>query len=282
MKTILRNTPIEQHVVKGKEILVKREDLCGVPGSPTFSKIRGIVEHLKSLKQSGINIVGYTETSISMAGWGIAWACKMLDMKAVIFNPIYKEPHEVLEYHKEQWIKHNAEIIDIKAGMAKVNFYISKKLLYDKYGKKALLLPLGLPFKETISATANELKKTLKMIPKMDNIVVNIGSGTICAGIWKGLSEIDYICSLYGVMGRTGNINQKKELIAKKAKILNGGLFGKYIDLNLIDEGWEYTQKSEVKCPFPCHEYYDLKAWQWLTENINTLTGSVLFWNIGH
>ena len=83
-------------------------------------------------------------------------------------------------------------------------------------------------------------------------------------------------------MGRTGNINQKKELIARKAKILPGGLFGNYLDLNLIDEGWEYTQKSEIQCPFPCHEYYDLKAWEWLTKNIESLTGTVLFWNIGH
>lgn len=282
MKAI-RNTPIELHYVYDRLVYVKREDLCGVVGSPTFSKIRGIIEHLKLLKSKGINIVGYTETSISMAGWGVAWACKMLDMKAVIFNPVYKEPHDVLEYHKIQWIKHEAEIIDIKAGMAKVNFYISKKLLYDKYGESAVLLPLGLPFEETIKATSDELKNTLKTHPKIDNIIVNIGSGTIAAGIWRGLSEIDYICNLWGVLGRSSNLVKKRQVISRKAKIIEDGLFANTkANLLLIDPRWEYTQKSEVESPFPSHPYYDLKAWQWLIENINDIKGTILFWNIGH
>ncbi len=49
----------------------------------------------------------------------------------------------------------------------------------------------------------------------------------------------------------------------------------------LIDPGWEYTQKPTIKAPFPCHPYYDLKAWQWLLENHSCLRQRVLFWNIG-
>jgi threonine dehydratase len=263
---------------------VKREDLCGVEGSPTFSKIRGIVEHLKELKKEGIFIIGYTETSISMAGWGVAWACKMLGMKAVIFDPQYKQTPEVLQYHRDRWKEHNAVIIPIKAGMAKVNWYVSKNKLAERYGiKKAVLLPLGLPFQQTIQATAKEVIKTVENLPKIDNVVVNIGSGTICAGIWKGLSKIDYICELHGVLGRTSELIRKRSIIANKAGIIEDGLFcNTNVELLLFDPGWQYTQKSEVSCPFPSHPYYDLKAWEWLINNLDRLPGTILFWNIGH
>ena len=282
---LLKNTPIEVHHINERKVYVKREDLCGVEGSPTFSKIRGIVNHLISLKEKGINIVGYTETSISMAGWGIAWACSQLNMKAVIFDPQYKETPELLQYHREQWKKFNAVVIPIPAGMAKVNYYINKNKLYQRYGKKAILLPLGLPFQETINETANQIQEVLQY-HYPDYIIVNVGSGTILSGIWKGLENFPLLLknkpTLIGVLGRTSNLDKKRQIIAKKAEILDSGLFNSSIELKLIDPGWQYTEKSEIKCPFPCHPYYDLKAWEWLVKNINKLPGEILFWNIGH
>jgi 1-aminocyclopropane-1-carboxylate deaminase/D-cysteine desulfhydrase-like pyridoxal-dependent ACC family enzyme len=261
---------------------VKREDLCGVKGSPTFSKIRGIVTHLKYLKTTGITTVGYTETPISMAGWGVAWACEKLGLTCVIFEPIYKIMHEVQAYHREQWIKYNAKIIPIKAGMAKVNWYISKKLLNNIY-ENSVLLPLGLPFEETIQATAEEIKSEKKFLDGINNVVVNVGSGTILAGLLKGLAELNMNVNLIGVLGRTSNLAKKRKLIFQKANLFEKGLFGQSkVNLILIDPGWQYMDKSEIECPFECHPYYDLKAWQWLVENIKVLHGNTLFWNIGH
>lgn len=277
MKTNLVETPLEYYEIDKIKIAVKREDLCGGVNAPTFSKIRGILPHLRNLQKKGINIVGYTETSISMAGWGVAWACKLLGMKAFIFDPQYKVDPELLMYHRRMWESFGAVSIPIPAGMAKVNWYISKKMLNKMCGEDAILLPLGLPFEDTIEATSVEFKRTIKDLPEIKTVVVNIGSGTICAGIFRAVGQLDSDIQIIGVMGRTGNVPMKRHKIENKA-----ALFFQFVNFRLVDPGWEYTQKSETDCPFPSHPYYDLKAWEWLQKNVKELSQPILFWNIGN
>lgn len=275
----MKTTPIEKY----GNIFVKREDTCFEPPAPPFSKCRGIIIHLEKLRDSGIRTVGYVETSISMAGWGIAWACSLLGMKAVIFDPQYKVTPETLTYHREQWVKFDCvEIVPIKAGMAKVNWYISKSILENNY-PNSLLLPLGLPFPETVSATAAEVTNTLKFIEKesIKTIVCCVGSGTIIAGIYKGLQYYDNPITLVGVMTRTGSKPGKRDSIIHKSGIVSRGLFTNKVNLVLVDEGWGYTTPSTIDCPFPCHAFYDLKAYEFLKRNERSLQKNTLFWNIG-
>jgi len=257
--------------INDREIYVKREDLCAPEGAPPFSKIRGLYSHMNGLKQAGVETVGYTETSISMAGWGVAWVAKKLGMKAVIFNPIYKDSHEELEYHREQWKLLGAELVDLEAGMARVNFNISRKILRKEY-KNSVLLPLGLPLRETIDATIEEAKM-LTYVP-WGAVVVNIGSGTICSAL---VNVFGGSTAIYGIMGRTGNIGIKKMKIISHSQVL---FFGA-VDFQVIDPGYEYTDCVDIETPFPCNKYYDAKAYKWLTENIEKLKGPILFWNIG-
>jgi hypothetical protein len=272
-------TPIETY----DGILVKRDDLCFSPPAPPFSKCRGVIKHLEYLKLLGINTVGYTETSISMAGWGVAWACKELGMKAVIFDPQYKKTPDVLAYHRTKWKQLGATIIPIKAGMAKVNYYVSKKILLDKFEwKSSKMLPLGLPFWETIEATRDEVIASAKEIKKVKTVVCCVGSGTIISGVWAGLDLLNSSVNLFGVMTKSGNISAKRTIIETKADIKSDGLFKSSVSLTLIDPGWKYTDKSNIICPFPCHAYYDLKAWDWLMLYRHTLIEPILFWNIGH
>lgn len=267
----LPTTPVSVAHVNGREIYVKREDLCAPEGAPPFSKIRGLYAHLSSLKESGIETVGYTETSISQAGWGVAWAANKLGIKTVIFNPIYKDTHQELEYHREQWKKWGAELVDLEAGMARVNFNISRKILRKEY-KKSVLLPLGLPLRETIDATIEEAK-LLTNVP-WGAVVVNIGSGTICSGLVNVFGDTTEV---YGIMGRTGHIGIKKMKIISHSQVL---FFGA-TKFQVIDPGYEYTDSVEMDIPFPCNKYYDAKAYKWLTDNIHKLKDPILFWNIG-
>lgn len=275
---IIDNTPIETYPVDGIDIYVKREDLCVQRPGPPFSKMRGLFAYLSTLKQRGISTVGYTESSISMAGWGVAWLAQKLDMTAVIYDPQYSESNKkdhlsVLEYHRQQWKAAGAEIRPIKAGMVKVNYNICSKLLQQEF-PGAIMLPLGLPLQETVDATA---AIAAEYDGHFSSVVVCIGSGTICAGLVKGMRR----CEIYGIMSRSGNESIKHQSIIKKAGVLNGGLLGRGAFLDCIDLGMEYTEKCDVEIPFPCHSYYDAKAWKWLTQNIQRIMKPILFWNIG-
>jgi len=273
------NTPIEQYQIQGKFIFVKREDLCTLPPGPTFSKVRGLLKCLEKLKSNGIETVGYTESSVSMAGWGTAWLAPKVGLKAVIYDPQYVENNKdqehlkVLNFHRKKWQELGAEIIPIKAGMVKVNYNICKKNLAQRY-PNSVMLPLGLPFQETIDETA---RIASQCNGKFKSVVVCIGSGTICAGIIKGMPSTH----VYGIMSRSGNVFNKKKSILSKAVILDQGLIGLNLDFDCIDPGWKYTQRSYVDCPFPCHPYYDLKAFEWMVKHIDELQEPILFWNIG-
>lgn len=261
-----------------EEIKVVREDCFSIgEGSPPFSKMRGLVAHMKLLKSQGVSVVGYVESNISMAGWGVAFVAKEFNMKAVIFNPTYTKDiypgNDVHAFHKQKWEELGAEIVPFKAGMVKVNFYKGRSYLREHYGEKAVLLPLGLPFNETIVETAYVLNS---ISPYYKTIVLAIGSGTICAGL---LSALPSDKKLIGVLTRSGNLDQKRKKIISKAGVIDG------FDISpdqfvLVDPGWDYSDKSVYPVPFPSHDYYDRKAWEWL--HINKLFIKYpLFWNIG-
>lgn len=274
---IINNTPVETYSVRDRTVYVKREDLSSFPPGPPFSKVRGLVPALLRLQRSGTTAVGYTETAVSMAGWGVAWACSHLGMKAVIFDPQYKKTPPLLAYHRKQWTKFGPDIIPIPAGRAKVGFYQSQKILKEKY-PGAKMLPLGLVFPETIEAVRVEasLPETADLLASGGTLVVNIGSGTIAAGLVRAFKS--YPITIIGVMGRSGSIELKHQDIRNKALVVRGLLHCRF---KVVDPGWEYTQRSSTQCPFPSHPWYDLKAWQWLVENIDELKDPILFWNIG-
>lgn len=274
---LIHNTPVEEHTIWGLPVYVKREDLAAPFPGPPFSKVRGLMPVLERLKAEGVTTVGYVETSVSMAGWGVAWGCSLLGMRAVIYDPIYKKTPPLLAYHREKWATFNATIRrPIKAGMARVNWNICRKLMAEEFGEKAVLLPLGLQFEETVAATAEEARLTIDSSPvKFATVVVNVGSGTIAAGVVKAFEN----SVIFGIMGRTGNIPKKSRSIAKKAGVIVGGLTGR--TFVLVDPEWEYSQRSDAPCPFPCHPWYDLKAWEWVCEEISLLKAPILFWNIG-
>ncbi len=259
---MINDTPIEEY----QGIHVKREDLCAPVGAPPFSKIRGVVDHLKHLKRAGWKGVAYVETSISMAGWGLAWACNQLGMGCLIFSPVYKEPIPLLLYHRRQWESYGAEIRDIPAGRAKVNYYIARKQIPAGFR----LLPLGLPLTESITATYNV---AAACIQDYRSIVICVGSGTIAAGVFRATTPEQ---TLYGVMCRSGDKKKKRE------HITGSSIFpSTKAHLEIIDTGWAYTEECETVVPFPCHPYYDAKAWDWLIRNRDNIPQPVLFWNIG-
>lgn len=277
MLRLMTDTPVEEYTLRGRTVLVKREDQAAPYPGPPFSKVRGLVPYLEDLKEIGLVNIGYVETSISMAGWGVAWACHHLGLHCIIWDPQYKETPPLLAYHREQWKKFDAEIRPIKAGMAAVNFNIAAKEMRGM--PESFLLPLGLPLPTTVSETAKIARETWNK-REFDTVVISVGSGTICAGLLLGLPpEV----TIHGVMCRTGNITRKYRNIYTKACMPIGGLLG-HRNLRLYDPYWEYTDRSEVDCPFPSHPNYDLKAWEWLLEAIDQdfmVEDSILFWNIG-
>jgi 1-aminocyclopropane-1-carboxylate deaminase/D-cysteine desulfhydrase-like pyridoxal-dependent ACC family enzyme len=289
--SILNDTPIEVYQIGKRDIYVKREDLCAPTGWPPFSKIRGLWAYLSRRKAEGLHTVGYVETSISMAGWGVCCAAVELGIKPVIFDPQFttvRPEHKLLDYHRKQWNSfESADIIGIPAGRAKVNWYQARATLATRYGTKGVeLLPLGIPLEETVMEAAHQYDiACVEMISLTGRLpgttICCVGSGTIFAGLLQAHAKVNPRGRLIGVMCRKGNKEQKLAQCYKKAGVMRGGLLGGWDFASIVDQGWQYTEPSTLPCPFPCHPYYDLKAWQYLGSGTYYAPEPILFWNIG-
>ncbi len=291
---MIHNTPIQKVWLGGITVHVKREDMACEPPGPPFSKVRGLISHLKQLQASGISHVAYMDTSISMGGWGVAYCASLLNMKASIFYPAYKDGlRHNQEFQINKWTEFGANIHPLdNPNMQSVNWYRARKILKG-IDPRAVLLPLGLPFRETVEAVAEEFQ-TVPLPLLGGSIVCCAGSGTMLAGIIKGLLRVslptypfehlypEYVYpAIYGIL--CAQKSPEKMFANIKAKSTSWAGITYYIlkRLQIIDAGYEYTQAETFPTRFPCNNYYDRKAWKWLYTNIEQLNEPILFWNIG-
>lgn len=272
------NTPVEQYEVKGRPVFVKREDLCVEPPGPPFSKVRGIVAFLAGLKSKGVKTVAYLENSTSMASWGVSWAAQALGLKAVIFAPEYKEPKMPLEFHRQMWGQFNPEIVPYRPMIQKADWHAKHKQFKALYPDASFMLPLGLPFEQTRDETAAEVQRSRGM---WGSLVINIGSGTICSGVVRGLEGSATQIIAVWCSAKAEDPMATRERILAKAGVLDFG--GNCFSLDVIPNDMKYGEPDLYPCPFPCNPYYDRRAWHWLCENIDDprLRDPILFWNIG-
>lgn len=279
---LVENTPIE-YVRPG--LFVKREDLACQPPGPPFAKVRGLWPTLIELKRSGIKTVGYMDTTISMAGWGLSYFCSLLDLNAVIFYPERpaSRPVNNLEHHKKIWLKFGAEIRPINTSRCtrlSMQWYKARSIMAEDY-PNSFLLPQGLPCRHTVNAVAQEVR-AVGPTYKAGTVVINAGSGVMTAGVLRGLHNYGGMADVIGIMASPKNPAKLRAQILEHAGLAEFGFMDILSNkLEIIDAGYGYEDRVDIETPFPCNSFYDKKAWAWMENNFATLKLPVLFWNIG-
>jgi 1-aminocyclopropane-1-carboxylate deaminase/D-cysteine desulfhydrase-like pyridoxal-dependent ACC family enzyme len=225
----------------------------------------------------GVRVVGYYETSVSMATWGVSYFCNVLEMKPVIFYYKYKDGlHNNQEKQQVIWNRFGAEIIiNEKPNMQKLHEAVSRKE-FEKLYPTGEFLPAGLKFDYTVE----EVAKQVHLVPPEalgGTIVICCGSGMMTAGVLTGLSELGISQDVIGVIVHPKSKENLKKFVISKS----------YLDpfhrmnFNIVEYGYEYTEQEKCEVPFPCCPYYDRKAYKWMIDNYDKLKQPVLFWNIG-
>lgn len=285
-------TPTIKITIDGAPVFIKREDLYVAPvtatgamaraGAPPFAKPRGLVPYLKKLKWEGVKNVAYMDTAISMAGWAISYYAPPLGLNPIILWPGYKDGNRHnMERHIGKCVQLGAEVFYLEnPTQLSINWYRARKFISSRF-ERAVLLPQGLPFRQTILDVAQEVIS----VPRAawgGTVVISVGSGTMAAGLITGLMAQEVNQRVVGVLASPKNCAKMEAVIREKA---SGFLKGAWCKRNLrvVDTGLKYTAvpSSDIAPTFPCCPYYDLKAWAWLRSNLKTLEQPVLFWNIG-
>jgi hypothetical protein len=296
---ILDNTPLELYNVQGVPVLVKREDLCAPPPGPSFSKVRGVMAHLKSRSEGTIGVL---DTYHSKAGQAVAWACRELGKGCVDFWPYYKAEikmgpcgagdHQHVMYSPDGYVmlrepqrnsrNLGAHLLPLPAGRSAILYHRAKKELAQGWSSR-YMMPNALKLPESVSETAAEVVRTAPLLPPSGTIVISVSSGTVAAGVVRGLAQAGLL-PLYQVVLHLGYSRSREQV----ARYLNNAAGGKLnLTIRIIDEGYGYKDKARpllAPCPFPSNEYYDLKAWRWLqmvSKAELEAWSPIVFWNIG-
>jgi 1-aminocyclopropane-1-carboxylate deaminase/D-cysteine desulfhydrase-like pyridoxal-dependent ACC family enzyme len=279
---IVNNTPLETHMLNGVPILVKREDLCCPFPGPSFSKIRGVVAHIKNRTES---VIGVLDTYHSKAGWAVAYVCLELGKQCVDFWPRFKADNytggPAPRFQQQQAAELGATLVDLQAGRSAILYHTAKKHLRENY-PDSYLMPNALKLPESITENAAEAVRTAPHLPGSGTLVISISSGTVAAGVLLGFAQARLLDN-YNVilhMGYSRSQDATREYIEKAAGLTLGDR------IKFIDEGYGYADAApkNAQAPFPCNKFYDLKAYHWLStlepeELIGR--GPVVFWNIG-
>ena len=272
MITIHNNTPIEEVHIPGsfRTIHVKREDLCC--GGPAFSKMRGVAAHLSNRPET---FIGVLDTFHSKAGWGVSYLLEDMDKKAVVFYPVYKGD-KGLRYPQFQASLCGARIVGIDAGRSCILYHKARKMLAE-YSPDSYLLPNGLKCPETVAETAREVYAVPDTFMENTTWVISMSSGTVAAGVIRGLIERRANVEIYLHMGYSRSLRGAHLYISE---MVGSPL---PVSVKFVDEKYEYKQGIKYECPFPCNPFYDLKAWRWLMNNHNNINhkNKIMFWNIG-
>jgi len=290
-------TPLEPYTVDNRVIYVKREDMACNPPGPPFAKVRGLYPKLVQLKQQGIQTVGYTDTTISMGGWGVAYFAKELGLNCYVFYPQHSPLRHNLPKHLPLWEELGAIPVPLLPSRLSIMQLRAKKIFRTNNTKldRHYMLPNGLPFKETVEEVSRvyvSAALTNKHIFNNATIVVAVGSGIMLSGIIKGVLIANARCGIKPHVIKSVLVSKKDPSGIRSKILLNSGhpahnspysLFNPDIPMqHVIDDGYEYEQEVDnSQIPFPCNRYYDAKAWAWLRKNLWQLNDPVIFWNLG-
>lgn len=261
-----QHTPIERHLIRGREVFVKRDDLFGRPPSPPLGKLRGARLLLQRLFDSGVRIVGCWDTRISALGQGIAACCGELPgMKVLVAYPAKK--HVVVPHSIRIAEALGAEIVPVRAARIPISFALARRIVESR---KGIMLPFGLECAEAVEAVSLEAATVPKAYTRGGTAVVCSGSGVTLTGLIRGLRGRPSL--FLAVSSGRSPLN-----ILRCVTRYNESTRGVQVE----PASCPYSEAIQYDCPFPSNPHYDLKAWRFLDQNMNRLPDPLLFWNVG-
>lgn len=281
MSMCVDGTPVEHYPELG--LWVKREDLC-CPAGPHFSKTRGVYAHVAARPE---RVIGVLDTYHSQGGWAVAQACRLLGKECHLWYPVRKAelgPDFRVKPQQQAAEDLGAVLHSLPAGRSAVLYHQAKRHLgsppqshCDTY-----MMPNALKLPEMITETIAEVTRTRMtdggFVPHGITVIVSASSGTIAAGVLQGLVENQWSGRFIVHQG----YDRPEGAIRKYMSQMSGGA-EQYQPATLVNEGYSYgdTARPGPLPPFPCNEFYDLKAFRWWMREGREKHTEALLWNIG-
>lgn len=277
---INENTPTEVYEVRGRKIYVKRDDLMGDGHfMPPWGKI-GAVNNLVTHYVDRNKPLTHLSVNGSWSGWTLAGVCHHLGIEFHYAYPDAKNfNREILEH--VQSLYPNTKFLPLKPNMMMVLYNRLKSLAKENEWQ---LLPYAFDHIYYKEYMANRVSNVLSELDvDVENLVVSSGAGVSVAALASGFmgrtdlnvwppTKLDSGKRIYTTaVSSVGTVTDK---LTENA-IIGENIFVRKSEFDFLDRMGNYTT------PFPINQFWDVKQWHWLENNIDDIQGEVLFWNLG-
>jgi hypothetical protein len=256
------NTELEMYPIGDTKVWVKRDDLMGDGiNLPPWGKISAVYELVRKYVDPSKPLT-HLSVDGSWTGWALAAICADLGIEFHFSFPDSKKINRSF-ISMVQTRYPEVKLNPVRSNMAKIMYNVLKKQASNNGWQM-------LPYAFDHSFYVDFFAHRARAYSDFDNLVVSSGSGVTVSGIAKG----------YLAPGK-----QIWTTCVSSEETINKTLRNRGINLDSV-----HVRKSEhgfsdrlegYQAPFPCNQFWDVKQWRWLEENVSELKGSILFWNLG-
>jgi hypothetical protein len=270
LKGLNEDTPLELYHIKGREVWVKRDDLMG-DGTilPPWGKVAALYELVKKYIDKTKPLT-HLSVDGSWTGWALAAICEELDIEFYVSYPDSKKiSQEYLGMIKEMYPK--VHLNPIRPNMMQI-MYNSLRGQAKENGWQML------PYAFDHDFYKDYLADRIQPYTHFDNLVVSSGSGVTLSGLARGYYREELKEFFPSVTRKIWTTCVSSESSIKKT-LKKSGI---PIPLNIRKSEYLFENRLDgYEAPFPCNQFWDIKQWKWLEENIDQIEGTILFWNVG-
>lgn len=268
---LTEDTPLEEYKVKGKSVWVKRDDLMGDGiNLPPWGKMAAIYQLVdkyvdKSKPLTHLSVDG------SWSGWTLAAICEDLGIEFYYSHPDSKKiSKELLGMVKEKYP--STKFNPIRPNMMSIMYNSLKKQAREEGWQT-------LPYAFEHEFYMDYLKERIKPYSHFKNLVISSGSGVTLSGLTKGFfrEELNEFFPQTDKKIFTTCVSSENSI---NKMLKKNGLAQLPIDVRKSEYDFD-NRLDGYQAPFPCNQFWDIKQWHWLEENIDILEGDILFWNVG-
>lgn len=264
-------TPLEEYKIKGRSVWVKRDDLMGDGDNlPPWGKLGALYELVKKYIDPSKPLT-HLSVDGSWTGWALAAICEDLGIEFHVSYPDSKKiSREYLGMIKEMYP--NVHMNPIRPNMMQI-MYNALKRDAGENGWQMLPYAFDHEFYRTY------LENRIQPYKHFKNLVVSSGSGVTLSGLMRGYYDEelkDFFIQTDKKVWTTcvstrGSI---KKMLSKS------GVGTVPIDIRKSEYDFD-DRLEDYNAPFPCNQFWDIKQWHWLENNIDKIEGDILFWNVG-
>ena len=267
---LTEDTPLEEYKIKGRSVWVKRDDLMGDGVNlPPWGKMAAIYELVKKYVDPNKPLT-HLSVDGSWSGWTLAAVCEDLGIEFYYSHPDSKKiSKELLGLVKEKYP--SCKFNPIRPNMMSIMYNSLKKQASDKWQM--------LPYAFDSDFYKDYMSERIKPYKNFKNLVVSSGSGVTLSGLAKGFFS-EELKEFFPQTDRkiwTTCVSSESSI---KKMLKKNGLAQLPIDVRKSEYDFD-DRMDDYSAPFPCNQFWDIKQWHWLQENIDKIEGDILFWNVG-